>query len=161
MSGLKLTLLLALLAMAVRAGLFFAGANAAPFGFILAHLLFVILAAWYSGHHLLGKDPSRGFGELLRAGFQSALAYAFLIALFTWAFYTWIDTTAFSTYNEQLVRGFMGQGLPEQEAREKVGALYNAGTYAYITFFGLFVLGSLNALLFALVHHKLLRRLRR
>jgi hypothetical protein len=161
MSGLKLTLLLALLAMAVRTGLFHAGVTVAPFGFILAHLLFVIIAAWYSGHHLLGKDPGRGFGELLRAGFQSALAYAFLIALFTWAFYTWIDTKAFTDYNEQLVHGFIGQGQPEQEARVKVGALYNAGTYAYITFFGLFLLGSMNALLFGLLHHKLLRKLRR
>lgn len=160
MSGIKATLLLALFAMVLRTILFYAGAGVAPFDFILVHLLLVVLAIYFSGHFLLGKDPTRGAGELMRAGFQSALVYAFLLTAFTWSYYSFIDTTAFSTYNEKLVEGFVAQGHPEALAREKVGAMYNAGTYSLLTFFGLFLAGSLNALLFALVHDKLLRRFR-
>lgn len=160
MPGIKLTFLLALLAMALRTALFYAGVDVPPFDFALVHLLLILLAVYFSGHFLLQYDPSRGFPELLRAGFQSALLYAFLVSLFTYLFYKAIDTTAFSTYNEKLIQGFMEQGHPEEQAREKVNALYNAGSYTVLTFFGLFMAGSLNALVFALVHHKLLRKFR-
>ena len=160
MSGIKTTLLLALLAMVLRTGLFFAGVEVAPFKFIPAHLLLIVLAVYFSGHVLLNRDPSRGFGELLRVGFQSALLYAFLLSLFIWVYYKTMDNTAFSTYNEKLIQGFVAQGHPEALAREKVGSMYNAGSYAVISFFGLFMAGALNAMVFGVVHHKLLRRFR-
>lgn len=71
-----------------------------------------------------------------------------------------MDNTAFSTYNEKLIQGFVAQGHPEALAREKVGSMYNAGSYAVISFFGLFMAGALNAMVFGVVHHKLLRRFR-
>ncbi len=160
MPGIKLTLVLALLAIVLRTGLFYAGVDVPPFDFALMHLLLIVLAVYASGHLLLRADPSRGFPELLRAGFQSALLYAFLLSLFTYLFYKGIDTTAFSAYNAKLIQGFVEQGHPEELAREKVNALYNAGSYTVLTFFGLFMAGSLNALVFAAVHHKLLRRFR-
>lgn len=160
MSGIRTTFLLALLAMLLRAGLFYAGVEVAPFKFIPVHLLLIILAVYFSGHLLLNRDPSRGFGELMRVGFQAALLYAFLLSLFSWIFYKTMDTTAFSSYNEKLVQGFVAQGHPEALARDKVGAMYNAGSYAVITFFGLFMTGALNAAVFAVLHHKLLRRWR-
>lgn len=161
MTGIKATLLLVLLAMLLRTALFYAGVVIAPFGFILVQLLLIILAVFFSGHFLLDRDPSRGAGELMRAGFQSVVVYALLVTAFTWVFYRFIDTSAFSIYNEKLVTGFVEQGHPEALAREKVGGMYNAGTYSLITFFGLFMAGSFNALLFALVHDKLLRRFRK
>lgn len=160
MSGVKSTLLLVLVGVVLRMGLFYAGVNVPPMKFIPVHLLLVVLATYLSGHLLLNHDPSRGFGELLRAGFQTVLAYAFLMSVFIWFFYKAIDTTAFSNYNVELVEGFVKQGFPREEAVEKVGAMYNAGSYAAITFFGLFLLGSFNALAFAALHHKVLRRFR-
>lgn len=160
MSGIKTTLLLALLAMLLRAGLFYAGVEVGPLKFIPAHLLLIVLAVYFSGHFLLNRDPSRGFGELLRVGFQSALLYAFLLSAFIWIFYKTMDTNAFSSYNEKLIQGFVAQGRPEELASEKVGSMYNAGSYAVITFFGLFIAGAFNAAVFAVVHHKLLRRWR-
>ncbi|MCC6840372.1 MAG: hypothetical protein IT230_09465 [Flavobacteriales bacterium] len=161
MSGIKFTLLLAFTAAALRSALFYAGVHVAPFDFIPVHLLLIVLAMFFSGHLLLRHDPSRGFGELLRAAFQSVFAYASIIALFSWFFYTAIDTTAFSSYNARLVEGFVAQGHPEDQAREKVAALYNPVSYATLTFFGSFLAGSFNAFAFALLHHKLLRNLRR
>lgn len=160
MSGIKTTLLLALAAMLLRTGLYYAGVEVAPFNFIPVHLLFIVLAVYFSGHFLLNRDPSRGFGELLRVGFQSALLYAFLLSLFIWIYYRTMDSSSFSSYNEKLIQGFVAQGHPEPLAREKVGSMYNAGSYAVITFFGLFIAGSLNALVLAVLHHKLLRRFR-
>lgn len=161
MSGMRITLLLALLAMVLRTALFYAGIHMAPFDLIPLHLLFIVLATFFSGHLLLNRDPSRGFGELVRAGFQAVFAYAFLISLFSWFFYRAIDTTAFSTYNARLVEGFVEQGHGRDESWEKVNALYNATSYTAITFFGIFLAGSFNALAFAALHHKVFRRFRR
>lgn len=161
MSGIKLTLLLALGAMVLRTALHYAGVQVAPFNFALVHLLFLVLATWFSCHFLLVRDPSRGFGELMRAGFQSGLAYSILLGLFTWFFYTTLEAGAFTAYNERLIQGLVQQGHPAEEARQKVTGLYNAGNYAYLSFFGLLMTGSLSAVASALVHHKVLRRFRR
>jgi len=160
MSGTALTLLLALLAMVLRTALFYAGVEIAPFHFALVHLLFLVLATWFSGYFLLGRDPSRGFGELLRAGFQSAMVYALLLALFTWFFYSEIDPNAFVAYNQRLIEGLVKQGHPLDVATQKVTALYNAGNYTALTFFGLLMSGALNAVFFGLIHDKVLRRFR-
>lgn len=161
MSGIKTTLLLAFIAMALRTGLFYAGVRVAPFDFIPVHLLLIVVAMFFSGHLLLRHDPTRGFGELLRASFQSVFVYASLIAVFSWFFYTVVDITAFSSYNAKLVEGFVAQGHPRDQAVEKVGALYNPVSYATLTFFGSFLAGAANAFAFALLHHKVLRNLRR
>ncbi len=161
MSGIKATLLLAFFAMALRTGLFYAGVHVAAFDFIPVHLLLIVVAMFLSGHLLLRHDPSRGFGELLRASFQSVFAYASLIAVFSWFFYSVVDTTAFSNYNAKLVEGFVAQGHPRDQAMEKVGALYNPVSYATLTFFGSFLAGAANAFAFSLLHHKVLRNLRR
>lgn len=158
MSGTKLTLLLALLAMGSRAVLHYAGVVVAPFGFALVHLLMIVLATWFSGYFLLQRDPSRGFGELMRAGFQSAMLYAALLGAFTWCFYKWIEPDAFMAYNERLIQGFVAQGHPAEDARRKVNALYSAVNYSVLSFFGLLMTGALNTVAFALVHHKLLRK---
>lgn len=161
LSGIKVTLLLAMLALVLRVGLFYAGVHVAPFALIPLHLLFIVLATFFSGHLLLNNDPSRGFGELMRAGFQSVFVYALLVSLFSWFFYRVIDTTAFHDYNARLVEGFVEQGHGRDESWERVDALYNATSYAAITFFGIFLAGSFNALAFAALHHKVFRRFRR
>ncbi|MBZ0207222.1 MAG: DUF4199 domain-containing protein [Flavobacteriales bacterium] len=160
MSGIRSTFLLALGTMALRVILFYAGVTVAPFDFIPVHLLVLVLAVYLSGHLLLNHDPSRGLGELFRAGFQTVFLYAFLISLFIWTYYKTIDTTSFSSYNARLVEGFVEQGHPREEALEKVTSMYNATSYAAITFFGLFLVGSFNALAFGVLHHKVLRRFR-
>lgn len=160
MSGIKLTLLLALLAMGLRTGLHFAGVAVAPFDFALVHLLLLVLATWASGYLLLRRDPTRGFGELMRAGFQSVMLYTLLLALFTWLFYLVLEPDAFSAYNERLIQGFVAQGHPAEEARSKVEALYSAGNYTVLSFFGMLMTGSFCMVAFALIHDKLLRKLR-
>ena len=51
-------------------------------------------------------------------------------------------------------------GNPEAQVRERLNAFFNPGKYAFMTFIGLLSMGALNALLFAIVHHKFLRRFR-
>ena len=160
MSGIKLTLLLALLAMVLRTALYYAGVIVAPFHFALVHLLFLVLAIWFSGYFLMGRDPSRGFGELLRAGFEAAIVYALLLALFIWFFYSVIDPHAFAAYNLRLIEGLVKLGHPLDVATQKVNALYDSGNYAALTFFGLLMTGALNAVFFGLIHDKVLRRFR-
>lgn len=160
MTGIKFTLVLTLVVATFRAALFWAGVDVKPMSPVPVHLFAIILIAYFSGHFLLNRDPSRQFGELLRAGFQDVVVYAILIAIFTWIFYTFLDTTAFSTYNERLVEGFVAEGYDEIEAREKVGKLYNATSYAAITFFGCFLAGTASSFAFAILHHKVLRRFR-
>lgn len=161
MHSMKFTLLLALLAFAIRAGMYYGGIAVAPFRFAPLHLLFLVMIAWYSGHALLRMDPTRGMGELMRAAFQSVVVYSLVSAILIWAYYTAIDDQEFLRYNERLIQGFVAQGHPEAMAREKVGSLYTGGSYAVLTFFGLFMAGTVNALLFAFLHDKLLRRFRR
>ena len=144
----------------MRTALHYSGVAVAPFDFALVHLLFIVLATWFSGHFLLRRDPSRGFGELMRTGFQSAMLYAFLLGTFTWCFYKFIEPDAFAAYNERLIQGFMAQGHQAGEARRKVEGLYNGLNYSVLSFFGLLMAAALNTVVFALVHHKLLRRFR-
>jgi hypothetical protein len=152
--------LLALLAIALRLGLFYGGIDVAPFRFAPVHLLLLVVITFLTGFFLLRSDPSRGMADLIRNGMRDTAIYALMIAVFAWVFYTSIDVTAFPTYNERLVQGFIAQGHAEAEAREKVNAMYTPGGYASVTFFGLFIAGIVEALFFAAIHHKVLRRFR-
>ena len=160
MSGINLTLLLALLAMVLRTALFYAGVEIAPFHFALVHLLFLVIAIWFSGYFLMSRDPSRGFGELLRAGFQSAMVYSLLLAFFILFYYKVIEPDAFVARNERIIQGMVNDGHPLNKATQMVTGFYTAGNYAVFTFFGLLMTGALNAVFFGLIHDKVLRRFR-
>lgn len=160
MTGIRFTLLMALAAISLRTGLSVAHVQVNPMTPMPVHLLFIVVIGFFSGHFLLNRDPSRQFGELLRAGFQAGLLYAMLIGLFTWFFYSMMEPGAFDSYNARLVQGFVQQGHSEAESWERVDKLYNATSYAAVTFFGCFLAGTISALAFAVLHDKVLRRLR-
>ncbi|MBS1581195.1 MAG: hypothetical protein JST66_03245 [Bacteroidetes bacterium] len=153
--------LLALLGIALRLGFFYGGVRVEAFQFAPVHLFLLVLVTFLTGFFLLKADPSRGMADLIRNGMRDAALYALMIALFTWVFYTSVNVTEFPERNERLIQGFIQQGHPEAEARDKVNAMYTPGGYATLTFFGLFIAGVVNALFFAAVHHKVLRRFRR
>lgn len=157
----RFAFLLTLSAIALRLGLFYAGVRVEAFHFAPVHLFILVLVTFSSGFLLLREDPSRGMGELMRVGVRDAIIYALLIGLFIWLFYSAINVTEFPERNEKLIQGFIAQGHPEQQARDKVNAMYTPRGYALLTFFGLLLSGVLNALIFAALHHKVLRKFRR
>ncbi len=156
----KTTLLFAFVAMALRAGLFYMGYEVRAFHFVPLHLLFLVLLAYFAGHFTLREDPDTGVAELIRTGMREGAIYAVLIGIFTWAFFNFINVHEFPDRINSLVRGLVSEGHTEAEARAKVSGFFTAGTYSFLTFMSLFVGGAINAVFFAFVHHRLLRRFR-
>ena len=61
---------------------------------------------------------------------------------------------------ETLIHDSTAQGVPEEEARRNINAFFTPGRYAFTTFAGLLGVGTVNALVFAVLQHKVLRRFR-
>jgi Protein of unknown function (DUF4199) len=154
----KLSLLFIAIAITARVGLFYSGIELQgfTFGFILMGL--VVLLAFLSGHFLLREEREAPFPALFRQGLRSTALFALLYALFIVAYYAFVDTGEYPMRINGLVHDAVVNGQTEAEARPKLEAFFNPGKEAMITFFGLLILGAVNALFFAVVHHKLLRR---
>lgn len=159
--SLRAALIIAAIVIAIRAGLHYAGIHVEALEFVPVHLLAVVLVAFLSGHFLLRKDASRGMPDLIRNGMRDTALYAVLIAAFIYIFFTYINVTEFPQRNAMMIDGLVKDGHTREEAKKRVEQFYSPGGYASITFFGLLLLGVLNALLFAALHHKVLRRFRR
>jgi hypothetical protein len=156
----KLSLLFLAVAIAARLGLFYAGVEIEgfTFGFVLMGL--IVLLAFLSGNQLLRAEPNAPLPALFRVGLRSTAFFALVYALFTYGFFQLINTAEFPMRINGLVRDGVASGLTEQVARERLTAFFNPQKYALMTFFGLLSLGAVNALFFAGVHHKLLRKFR-
>lgn len=154
-------LVLVAVAIALRIGLHAIDIPVEPFQFWPVHLLSLVLIAYLSGYRQLKLDRQSGFGPLMRDGMRDTVVYAVLIALFSWAFYTYLDTTAFADRNALLVEGLVNDGFSEEQASQKVQGFFTPSNYAGFTFLGLMIVGAVNTLLFALIHHKLLRKFMR
>lgn len=157
----RTSLIIAGIVIALRTGLYYAGVRVEAMEFVPVHLLAVVLIAYLSGFFLLRADASNGMAALIRNGLRDTALYALLIAFFVYFFFTYINVTEFPERNAMMIDGFVKDGHSEAEARERVERFYSQSGYASITFFGLLMLGVLNTLLFAVVHHKVLRRFRR
>lgn len=152
------TLILTAAAIALRWGLFAGGVHVEVYQFAPAHLLFLVLVAYFNGFFTLREDKETGFAELLRSGLRETTLYALMIAVFTWFFFTYINDMEFPTRIEAMVKGSVAEGHAEAEVRERIGHFFTPGWYAFLSFMGLMASGAINALIFAYVHHKWLRR---
>src|SRR6185436_6691351 len=98
---------------------------------------------------------------IMREAFKSAAAYAVLYGLFIWMYYKGIDATEFPMKINAMVDKAVAEGRNEAEARTQLERFFTPFNYATITFFALMVIGAINSLVVSLLHHKVLRGLRR
>lgn len=155
-----LALLTAAAVIALRLGLFYSGNPPEGTDFMLVHFLAIVTIVFFTGHAMLGQDARTRFPDLMRDGFRNAAVYAVLIALFLWIFYSWIDTEEFPRKLAERMALLEAEGMPHEKAQASLGAMFTPFNYASITFFALLAVGAFNALLVAILHHKVLRKLR-
>lgn len=124
------------------------------------HLLALLLAVFFAQHVLLRSNTATTFPMLVRTGFRNAVLYALAIAVFSYALYTWIDPLYFPIEVNQRIDMAVADGVPETEARARMGAMFTPLNYATFTLIIYMAAGILFALVMGAVHHKVLRRLR-
>ncbi|HNA33194.1 MAG TPA: hypothetical protein PL106_08740 [Flavobacteriales bacterium] len=153
-------LLFSAFAIALRTGLFYAGIELEgfTFGFVLLGLVTVLV--FLCGHFTLNEEPNAPLPMIFRAGLQGAAVFALVYALFLLLFFKVLNTAEFPMRVAGLIHDSTAQGVPEEEARRNINAFFTPGRYAFTTFAGLLGVGTVNALVFAVLQHKVLRRFR-
>lgn len=155
-----LALLTAFTVMALRIGLHLGGIRPEGMDFLLIHFLALVTVIFFSGERLLRHHRPNGFPDLMREGFRNAAAYALLLGLFTWFFYTLVDTDHFrSRVDEMVLRGML-EGQPEEVIRPRLERFFTPFNYATITLFSLLVVSGVLSFVIGLFQHKVLRRFR-
>lgn len=156
-----LAVLAALAVISLRLILFYTGHPPEGTDFMLVHFLAVVTVVYFTDHRLLLRDAGTPFPFLVREGFKSAALYALLYTAFIWAYYGAIEDGYFAQrVNDMVARG-IAEGQPENVIRPRLRQFFTPFNYATITFFALLATGGFNALLIGILHHKVLRRLRR
>lgn len=157
----KTTFLFIALAISLRIVLFYGGVALPGFTFGFVLLGFVVLLAFLSGLTELNSEPNAPLPALFRVGLRSTALFALFYGVFIFLFFRVINTQEFPARIDAMVREGVAAGNPEAEVRARLEGFFTPGKYALLTFIGLLSMGAVNALVFALIHHKLLRRFRR
>ena len=152
--------LFAIAALGLRLGLFAAGVPLPgfTFGFILMGI--VTLLAFLSGWLLLREEPNAPMPSLFRVALRDTAIFALLCAAGLYLFNQYLNNAEFEAHVNGIIQASVAQGVPEADARAKAQAFFTPGSQAFLTFVGLLALGAFNALFFAIVQHKVLRRYR-
>lgn len=156
-----LAVLTALAVITLRLILYYSGSAPAGTDFLIVHFLALVTVVFFMDHRLLGADRRTPFPTLMREGFKSAAVYALLIAVFIWFYFTSVDEHHFTQRVNDMVAKAVASGQSEQAIRPKLEQFFTPFNYTTITFFALLISGAINALLIAILHHKVLRRFRR
>ena len=156
----KLPFLFAAFAMALRTGLFYAGMEPGPLPIALVLLGLITVLVFLCGQLAVKEEPNAPLLMIFKAGLRGAGLFALLYALFLLFFFKVLNTAEFPMHVEGLIHDSVAQGVPEAEARRNITAFFTPGRYAFLTFVGLLSTGTAQALAFAFVQHKLLRRFR-
>jgi len=156
-----LAFLTAFAVMAMRIVLHLLGTTPEGMDFMLIHFLAIVTVVFFTGERLMRGHQPVGFPDLMREGFRNAAVYALLLGLFTWLFFTFIDTDRFRTGVDELVLRFMRAGHDESKIRPDVEKFFTPFNYATITFFALMVVSAILSFILGLLHHKVLRAFRR
>lgn len=156
----RTTFLFLACAITLRIGLFYGGVATPGFTFGFVLLGFVVLLVFLSGFFELNEEPNVPMPALFRVGLRSTALFALIYAVFIYVFFKAIDTQEFPTRIDAMVKEAVAAGNPEAQVRARLTSFFNPGNYAFMTFIGLLSMGAVNALLFALIHHKFLRRFR-
>lgn len=145
----------------VRLVLFQAGRPPEGTEFMLVHFLAIVTIVFFSGQRLLIAEPRTSFPDLMREGFKCAAVYALIYGIFLLAYYHWVEPTHFTDKVNFLVERGVSDGQPEAIIRPRLEKFFTSFNYASMTFFALLLVGGFNALAVGLLHHKVLRKLRR
>lgn len=156
----RTTFLFLALAITLRIVLFYARVPLPGFSFTFILLGFIVLLAFLSGHFELGEEPNAPLPALFRVGLRNTVVFALIYAPFVYFFFEFINTTEFPERVNAMVQRAVADGNPEAQIRERLERFFNPGQYAFMTFIGMFSMGAVSALFFAVVHHKLLRKFR-
>jgi hypothetical protein len=156
-----LAALTALAVIALRLILFYTGHPPEGTDFMLVHFLAVVTVVFFTDHRLLTTDQRTSFPDLMREGFKSAALYALIFGLFIWIYYRAIEPDHFAQRINIMVQEGLAAGQPESIIRPRLEQFFTPFNYTTITFFALLLTGAFNALAIGLLHHKVLRRLRR
>ena len=156
----KVSLLFVAGVIALRTGLFYAGIEPDPAVVIFSLMGIITLLTFLSGHFELREEPNAPMPEIFRAGLRASAMFALLYALFLLLYFNVLNTAEFPMRVAGMVHDTVAQGVPEADARKNIEAFFTPNKYAFLTFIGLLSLGAVNALFFALVQHKFLRKLR-
>ena len=157
----RFPLILALGACFIRWTLHANGTITDGFNFAPIHLLLLLAAVFMAGWQAMKADATVEVAGLFKAGFRAAMTYAVVAALFAYALYSWLDPTFFPIKVNALVDQAIKEGHTEAEAREKVGHFFSPFNYATITLAAFMVIGAIDSMVCALLHHKLLRKVTR
>ena len=157
----KPALLAAVAVILFRLVLFYTGHAPEGTDFMPVHMLMLVIIPFFTGHALLRAEPEAGFPPLLREGFKAIAMYALLYGVFIWMYYKGIHVTEFPIKINERVEQAMAQGVPEAEARTRIEGFFTPFNYASITFFALLIIGGMNSVVVALLHHKVLGRFTR
>ena len=128
--------------------------------FMLVHFLAIVTVVFFAGQRALGRDRLVPFPDLMRDGFKSAALYALLSGVLLLAYYTYVQPEHFHVRVDEMVHRGMAEGQPENIIRPRLEKFFTPFNYASITFFALLAIGGMQALIIAIIHHKLLRRYR-
>ncbi len=145
---------------AIRAGLFYAGVEPDPAILIFSLMGIITVLTFLCGHLELGEEPNAPLPSIFRAGLRGSAVFALLYTLFLFFFFTVLNTSEFPMRIASMVHDSVAGGIPEADARERIEMFFTPGKYAGMTFIGMLSLGAVNALIFAIVQHKFLRRFR-
>lgn len=147
-------------AIALRTGLFYAGIELDPGVLIFSLLGLITLLTFLCGHLEVREEQNAPLPAIFRAGLQGSALFAALYALFLYFFFKMLNTSEFPMRIASIVHDSVARGIPEVDARKNMEAFFTPGKYAFLTFIGLLSMGAVNALIFAILQHKVLRKLR-
>lgn len=153
-------ILLAIAALGLRVGLFAADVPLPGFSFGFVLMGLVTLLAFLSGVLLLREEPNAPMPSIFRVALRDTAVFALLCAAGLYLFNQHLNSAEFAAHVNGIVQASVAQGVPEAEARAKAEAFFTPGSQAFLAFVGLLALGAVNALFFAIVQHKVLRRYR-
>jgi hypothetical protein len=159
--NIRLTVPIALVAVLIRWILHANGTITDGFTFAPIHLLFLLSAVFLAGWKALKSEPALEVPGLFRAGFRAAAVYALIAAVFAYVLYAMIDPLFFPIRINAMIDAAVAQGRSEAEAHEKVEAFFSPFKYATITLAAFMVIGAVDAMVCALLHHKVLRKVMR
>ena len=155
----NLSLIFVAVAIAVRTGLFYAGVELDPAVIIFSLMGIITLLTFLSGHLELREEPNAPLPAIFRAGLRGSALFALIYALFLFFFFKVLNTSEFPMRIASIVHE-RAPGVSEADARHNMESFFTPGKYAFLTFVGLLSMGAVNALIFAILQHKVLRKFR-
>lgn len=156
-----LAFLTALAVITLRLILFYSGQPPEGLDFLLVHLLALVTVVFFTDSRVLSASSDASFPELMREGFKSAALYSLVFSAFIWFYYLNVEPHYFEHKVNTMVAKGLAEGQPESIIRPRMERFFTPFNYTTITFFTMLIVGAMNALLIGMLHHKVLRRLRR